>query len=796
MNDSGVSRTLLTAALLVGLPGVSAAQQATMSGRVVEVESRAPVGGVTVRVAGEDVTAVTGWDGRYRLVGVPSGTQVVEAVSPGFRSAQRVVSVDPGDEVRVDFVLGRAELRAPQVDVIGTAPDALERIPGSAAVVSRRELRERVPLSGSEVLRSVPGVHVQEEEGIGLRANIGIRGLDPDRSRTVLVLEDGAPISLAPYGEPEMYYTPPIDRMDRVEVVKGSGSILFGPQTIGGVINYVTPAPPMRPTASLDVRGGSGSLLHVEGRYGGTWGNVGTLVGMLRKQADDLAGLFYTITDVTGKVVFSMGETSEVGVKLSVYDEESNSTYVGLTEEMFRADARRHPSPDDRLWVRRYGASATHDLLLGSNALLRTTVYGHTVSRDWMRHDYVADPQRTSIAFRGTTGSRNRSFDVLGVEPRLQLNHRLAGVRGEFDAGVRVHLERAEDAHVLGASPGARTGVVRDLELRDGRAIAAYLQNRFELDGRFYLTPGVRLESFAFDRNILRQRVDGVPTDVDISSSDWLTEVIPGVGLSWVASDRLTVFAGAHRGFAPPRIKDAFVVRPGTGDQAELVSLQLDAERSLNAEVGLRAALGPTASFETTAFRLDFTNQIISPSLSAGSVAQAALVNQGETLHTGIESAISFDPGAVADLPFRLALDLRHTYVRATFSADRFMPTSAGDTVNVRGNRLPYAPEHLVGGGVTLDFPVGLLLRTDVVYTGDQFSDNFETTLSRPDGQVGTIPAHTVWNAAVALRLPRGAELFGTVKNVLDSTYIASRRPEGIKPGLPRTLSIGLRAGL
>jgi len=97
----------------------------------------------------------------------------------------------------------------------------------------------------------VTGLHAVDEEGIGLRLNLGVRGLNPDRSRNILMLEDGVPISLAPYGEPEMYYTPSIDRMARLEVLKGSGSILFGPQTIGGVINYITPDRQQYPQAAL-----------------------------------------------------------------------------------------------------------------------------------------------------------------------------------------------------------------------------------------------------------------------------------------------------------------------------------------------------------------------------------------------------------------------------------------------------------------------------------------------------------------------------------------------------------------
>ena len=96
----------------------------------------------------------------------------------------------------------------------------------------------------NEALRKVPGVFARDEEGFGLRPNLGIRGLNPTRSSKVLLLEDGIPITYAPYGDNATYYHPPVERFDHIEVLKGSGQILFGPHTVGGVINYITPAVP------------------------------------------------------------------------------------------------------------------------------------------------------------------------------------------------------------------------------------------------------------------------------------------------------------------------------------------------------------------------------------------------------------------------------------------------------------------------------------------------------------------------------------------------------------------------
>ncbi|WP_332913406.1 TonB-dependent receptor plug domain-containing protein [Algoriphagus boritolerans] len=198
------------------------------------------------------------------------------------------------------------------------------KVPGSVSFLDKSEIKSLKPISGNEVLRRMPGVHVVDEEGLGMRVNIGIRGLDPDRSRSVLVLEDGVPVALAPYGEPELYYSPAIDRMAGIEVLKGSGQLLYGPQTIGGVVNYITPNPPQEEEGSVRIQGGQGGFYSGLVNYGNTFGNTGLQVNLLRKGAENVGPTEFKITDFNTKFLFSLNEKSELGLKLGVYNELSN----------------------------------------------------------------------------------------------------------------------------------------------------------------------------------------------------------------------------------------------------------------------------------------------------------------------------------------------------------------------------------------------------------------------------------------------------------------------------------------
>ena len=117
---------------------------------------------------------------------------------------------------------------------------ALKGLEGSGEIVTQQDLERSNPVSVQDALRSVPGVHVVDNNSAGAFGRIGIRGLNPDMSKKVLLLEDGAPIALGPYTDPAAYYTPPVERMESIEVLKGSASLRYGPSTIGGAINYQT----------------------------------------------------------------------------------------------------------------------------------------------------------------------------------------------------------------------------------------------------------------------------------------------------------------------------------------------------------------------------------------------------------------------------------------------------------------------------------------------------------------------------------------------------------------------------
>ncbi|MCH8557219.1 MAG: TonB-dependent receptor [Balneolia bacterium] len=790
---------LLLVILLFLFPLTSHGQQTGQISGTVTSESGEPLIGVNILIENTSVGTATNINGEFHLEGLQSGSYTLRVSYVGYITSRRSVTVQAGQLSSMEIVLDRM-LDMPGITLIGQQPDRLERVPGSAAIVTEQQIQTVAPVSGHEVFRRVAGIHAVEEEGLGLRANIGVRGLDPSKSRSVLMLEDGIPVALAPYGEPEMYYTPSMDRMSGIEVVKGSGSILFGPQTFGGVVNYITADPPPFPTTDIHLRGGEGGYFVGRLGYGTTVGNTGIQATYLRRQGNEVGLLDFGLHDLTGKVKMVLSDRSVAGIKLGLYDEASNSTYVGLTQQMYDGGQFdfTHLAPDDILNIRRYSVSFSHDFFINEDATLRTTAYGYTTTRNWSRQDFdtVFDPDREyvrivgdestpggAIFFRDGTGNRNRQFEVLGVEPRFSLNYDLAGMNQELDAGVRLLYERAFEQRIDGDTQSPQSGVLRDDEIRTGYAFSAYLQNRFNLTSRFSVTPGLRMEYFDYERDI--RRLGNQPQD--IVSTDTVTELIPGLGFNYRAFEGVAFYGGVNRGFGPPRVKDA--ISP-LG-----ISEELDAELSWNYELGTRARLTRGVDLELTGFYMDFSNQIIPVAEAAGGAGApgASLTNGGATEHLGLEATLNLDFQQMLSTQWGINLSTAATIVRAEFSEDRFVQ-SGGETVNVKGNTTPYAPEILVSSDLNIVAPFGLGLSLTGTYIGDQFGDVLNTTDGSLDGRSGQIPAYFVLDARASYELPMlsQASVSLSAKNLLDERYIVSRRPQGIRVGLPRFISAGV----
>jgi Fe(3+) dicitrate transport protein len=688
---------------------------------------------------------------------------------------------------RVELVLQPAaayeQIRVTQI--LGLADQAME-IPGSVNRIDSAVLAQSRAFNLDEALRKVPGVYTRSEEGFGLRPNIGIRGLNPTRSSKVLLLEDGIPVTIAPYGDNATYYHPPVERFESIEVVKGAGQVLYGPQTVGGVLNYVTPQPPSSRAGSIAIDGGNLDYLNARVQYGDMIGKTGFLLGAMRKQGEGAReNLRHGLSDFNAKIIRPIGNRQNLSLKANYWIEDSQVTYSGLRLSEFEANPRANPFRNDAFNLNRFGASASHAVSFTPNSVLSTTAYGYSVERNWWRQSSnsaqrpndSADPACGGMANLDTTcgnEGRLRNYAVWGIEPRVRTQQKWFGIRNDVDFGGRIHFETQERQQQNGPLPTSRDGVTVENNQRLNRAYSSFLQNRFVL-GKLSITPGLRLEHVRYHRlNRL----------INAQGQTNLTQWIPGVGANYAPNPNLLFFAGVHRGFAPPRTED--IINNNTGGVVDL-----DAELSWNYEAGFRTrARG--SSFEATWFRTNFQNQIIPANLAGG--VGAVLTSAGQTVQEGLELAGEAQWRSMGGSRHSMYLRGAFTYVaRAEFRERRFSNVGGFNNILVTGNRLPYSPGGLLNTTLGYQHASGMNAMIEGVYTGRQFGDDLNTINSTADGQRGAIPSNMIWNTTLNYPLERWrTTVFISSKNLFDRTYIADRT-RGIIPGIRRLVQVGFR---
>jgi Fe(3+) dicitrate transport protein len=721
---------------------------------------------------------------------------------------------------------GQPPLQLPLTEIIGTGEHALDHIPGSGTVITKETLEQRRRFTINEALREVPGVHVRDEDGLGIRPNIGIRGLDPTRSRKVHIMEDGVPIMMMPYADPSSYYFPPIFRFDRIEVLKGSGQLLYGPQTIGGVMNLITRMPPPTPQGHVQLWGGNNNYFNTNFFYGGTWGKSGYSIDYTHYQSDTprFTNVRAKVDDLTFKTVQELSERTTLLAKFNYYREDSGIGYQGLTEAEWgspRGQDRQTLFTNDNFDFRRYGVHVAVNHMFTANLTSTTNFFGHYISRDWSRRatqGINADGSPSGSLQFGNTVPANtfgvvpgnarftneREYTVYGIEPRFHYNHSFLGVNAEADFGARYMYEESDRKQLRNTASGFATPsscflaapgntCLNENNFRTTNAYALFFQERFLL-GQFTVTPGVRLEHMNYRQNN-RLANNGFGA---LGTAEF-TQVLPGIGVTYSPFQNHTFFAGAHRGMSPPQISDAIT---GTG-----AVVDLGAELSWTYEVGTRGRLAQWAGYEFTLFQMDFDNQIISQSAAGGT--GATLTSAGSTIHRGIELATNLDLlDAVMGRNDNqdIVLDLNYTWVaQAEFSGTRNSAITAADQLvagetaiaSISGNRLPYSPKHLLTAGIgyynRAFAPGAFNARLEAQCISDQFGDDRNLHNPTPSGQRGIVRGWCMLNASVNQYVKKiNTTFFFTGKNMLDQATIMERS-RGIYPGLPALWQAGAK---
>lgn len=648
------------------------------------------------------------------------------------------------------------QFKMPAMQVVGSDEDSISRQTGAVIIIDREEIERIQPTSTEDVLRRVPGINVKTEEESAVVSNVGIRGLSASESKS-LILEDGVPVAPGLFIGNERYFNPRIQRMEGIEILKGSSSLRYGPSTIGGVINYQTKTPD--DGVHVSTRVGSFNTREATLEAGGRTESGDAFAGVVATRAlsDGFMDKDYQMTDIMVKAGAELAGNQSLGVKYSFYENKANISYRGLLLDDYKSGRTYNPAPDDYFLTDRKAFDVNHELRINENATLNTLLYWSEVTRDYWRYD--VDTAASNVAGRwvytDTLTGNNRSFERYGAETRLTLDHGLFGITNKAEFGLRWMTEESDDKRIRATREQDRTGV-NDRHREDSAdSLAAFVMNRFDITDRFSVTPGIRVESYRQKQKILTQNNE--------SESTSNTEVLPGIGATYQLIPEAQLYGGVYRAFSPA---SNGVALDGLVDQ------NLDGERSINYELGVRGGVD-RLTYELTGFYMDFDNQVV----TGNSDPNLSQSNAGETKHYGLEAALGYELGG------GFSVDGNLTWV----------PYSRFETGENSGNRLPYAPKLLAN--VALNYTQGKFSTSLTAHhRGEQYGDptNLEDIPNDAAGGIwgGKMSSYTVYDLFAQYQVSEQLRLRGAVKNLSDKLYITGLR-QGIYVGPERSFEVG-----
>ncbi|MBO1254266.1 TonB-dependent receptor [Alteromonas sp. 5E99-2] len=707
------------------------------------------------------------------------------------------------------YALAEEEKNVELVEIFGSKNDLLKAT-GSASIVDQELLEQFEYDDIHRVLQAVPGVYIREEDGYGLRPNIGLRGATTERSSKIALLEDDILISPAPYSAPAAYFFPVVSRISKVEVFKGPSAIRFGPNTVGGTINLVSTPIGESGTGDIDLAGGEQGYRKAYGRvsqsaYGFDAQLEGIYIGADGfKELDGGGDTGFDKSELVGKVAYEITDTDHYQrflLKVSYSDEVSNETYLGLTDEDFAINPNRRyaASQLDEFDSEHTSISLSHYIELSPSMTLFTQAYRRDFDRDWDRLNRFGStrPIAEVLASPTTgfnesllallTGERDSLFDddVLfqtlndreffsqGIQTKLIVETQYRDFDVKIESGLRVHQDQVERLH-RDRSFVIRSGILErdgnsDIVTTENRdettAVAAYTDVQIE-KGKLTASVGTRVEYI--DGNA-KNLLTGTETD----NSD--TVVLPGAGVFYQFNDNIGLLAGVNRGFVP---------NSPTTDILDAGTQEADPEESWNYELGVRGQYAGWSS-SLIGFFNDYENLLGVCTFSSGCLEDIDReFNGGEVDVYGAEFELSktFEVGAVK-IPFNVAYTFTESEFQTSFDSDfsQWGSVTAGD-------ELPYLPNHILAIRVGAHWND---LRVELAY---KYIDEMIETAGLGEALSGaSTESLSVFDLSGTYSVNNQLSLYAKLDNVTDEQEIVSRRPFGARPNKPRQAIVGVK---
>lgn len=811
-------KNLIVITIFLSVSILSASE--VIMGYVINSASQEPLSDVNVIVLNQEVGSSTDSYGYFQIQLPQEFSEVfIEASAVGFSKVKKKLSRKDLKNTLV-FELQSEVIELDPIMVIKNITrldNDFLRPPGSIDLVSFSDLKRYNDTDVNRILARIPGVYVQEEDGFGLRPNIGMRGTGVERSSKINIMEDGIPISPAPYASPAAYYSPTAGRMHSLEARKGSSQIKYGPHSTGGAINYVSTPIPSNYKSNLNLLGGTNNAYTIKANIGKSIGSFGYLFEILHDENDGFKQLDfsnnktgYTKTDFMGKLRYKSNLLNlfpnAIELKFSSTNELSDETYLGLTEQDYSINPYRRysSSQNDQMKADHTQFSLTNSIQFNKNSNVALVIYRNDFKRNWYKLSKV---NGTSIGSLLSVGNLHKNYSYLSSKEtendayQIKANNRKYYSQGiqivsnlkpnisshNLMIGLRIHEDQMDrfqkvdkygmQNSILKLTTNGIWGVgSKNNRLDKATSSAFFIEDQFSFN-KFIITAGIRYESIELTRNDWKG-------DISLQNLSWndpertldptqktknINILVPGAGFIYQLNSNVEILAGIHKGYSPPG--------PGKDD-----SQDIKPEESVNVETGFVIKDGLN-KVKTVLFNNSYSNLLGDDTQFAGEGSYDQF-NAGKVNINGLEFAINriFKRGNLL-----VPIEFNYTYTSTEFLSTFESSFEAWGSVN-KGDELPYLPKYQMFA------EIGIIARDTRFYM--KLNNVSQMRTKAGSGAIDDKSATqklTQIDISGEYNLTSQSNLFFSIKNLTNSKAIVSRRPAGLRPTMPKTFSAGIR---
>ncbi len=623
-----------------------------------------------------------------------------------------------------------------------------------------------------QVLAKVPGIQIWESDPSGIQIGISARGLSPNRSWEFNVRQNGYDIAADPFGYPEAYYNPQLQGVQRIEIVRGQGSLQYGPQ-FGGLVNYILRngseiKKPIEVETQQTI--GSNALFNSYNAIGGKTGKVNYYSFFDHRNGNGWRNNSgYHTNAGFGTVTYQFNP--KVSLTAEVMHQRMRSQQPGgLRDSLLYIDPQQ--SFRSRNW---FQITWTTPALILNYQLNKTTRWntklfatiGNRNSVGFTTSILVKDSINTTTQDYNNRVLNADKYRNVALESRIITDYNLGKMNNTISGGIRLYTGTTFREADGKGSTGTKYDMsvignyVRDFEFKSRNA-AAFVENIFRITKKLLIIPGFRyewLEGSASGR--LGFNVDGSENKIqNITRSR--SFVLGGIGSEYHLTKTTELYGNITQAYRP--IQFANLQAPPTTD---VVDPNLKDAKGYNIDLGYRGKLKSYLQFDVSGFYLQYNNRV--GAISPTGETYRLITNVGNSASKGFEGYVEFNAAKAwtANQNTDLIIFGSYGYTDATYSTDH-------KDASTKGKRVENAPRNIFRGGITAGYKK-FLLTGQFSFVDKAYSDANNTTVATTNGQTGLIPSYTVSDLTASYKFTKILNLKAGINNLFDKTYFTRR---------------------